>query len=129
MQVIGKNHVAVPTHLYKIVLAESESSPTAMGKKMLLLSSPHQNCTFVSCVLQITCSLSLDPPSTLPSTLLPGVFVIPNKSVGDMHLTRFQVTLEELESHSGTVFHPQLDRSKASKIASILFSDLMFGWF
>ena len=31
LQVIGKNHVAVPTHLYKVVLAESGSRPTAMG--------------------------------------------------------------------------------------------------
>ena len=34
LQVIGKSHVAVPTHLYKIVLAESKSSPTAMGEKI-----------------------------------------------------------------------------------------------
>lgn len=35
LQVIGKNHVAVPTHLYKVVLAESGSRPTAMGMASL----------------------------------------------------------------------------------------------
>ena len=42
-----------------------------------------------------------------------GVFVIPNKPLSDVDLTRFQVTLEELESQSGTTFHSRLDRSKA----------------
>jgi len=47
-----------------------------------------------------------------------GVFVVPNKPLGDVDLTRFQVTLEELESQSGTTFHSRLDRSKACMLES-----------
>ena len=47
-----------------------------------------------------------------------GVFVVPNKPLGDVDLTRFQVTLEELESWSGTTFHSRLDRSKACMLES-----------
>ena len=73
LQVIGKNNVAVPTHLYKIILAEEATS------------------------------------SSLPML---GVFIIPNKSIGDVGLTQFQVTLEDVESHTGIKFHRKLDRNK-----------------
>ena len=73
LQVIGKNNVAVPTHLYKIILAEEAETSS--------------------------------PPML-------GVFIIPNQSIGDVGLTQFQVSLEDVESHTGTKFHGKLDRSK-----------------
>ena len=57
------------------------------------------------------------PPLHLSTPPLPGVFVIHNKPLGDVKLTKFQVTLKELESHSGAIFHPKLDRNKAGKMA------------
>lgn len=69
---IGKNSVAVPTHLYKIIMAD-------------------------------------DGPSTAP---VMGVFIVPNRPLRDVSLTEFQVSLEELEAHTGTTFHSKLDRSK-----------------
>ena len=84
LQVIGKNRVAVPTHLFKIILVEGkrgsdDDSPTSRG-----------------------------PPAM-------GVFVIPNKKVGDVDLTRFQVSLEKLEAYTGTTFYSKLDRGKVGE--------------
>lgn len=79
---IGKNRVAVPTHLFKIIVAEGKrdeaESPPAMG-----------------------------------------VFVIPNKKIGHVDLTNFQVTLEELEAFTGTSFHSELDRSKVCSTVTV----------
>ena len=69
---IGKNNIAVPTHLYKIIMAD-------------------------------------DGPGAAP---VMGVFVVPNRPLRDVSLTQFQVSLEELEAHTGTTFHSNLDRSK-----------------
>ena len=41
-----------------------------------------------------------------------GVFVIPNKKIGNVDLTQFQVSLEKLEACTGTTFHSKLDRSR-----------------
>lgn len=71
-EVIGPNSVAVPTHLFKIVIVEDEHAQP----------------------------LSL------------GVFIVPNRPIGDEDLTRFQVSLEELESATGVKFHSKLDRAK-----------------
>ena len=38
-QVIGKNRVAVPTHLFKVILAEDEVKPTALGEILAFLSA------------------------------------------------------------------------------------------
>ena len=70
MQVLGQNRVAVPTHLYKVVLAEA-------GDKQAL-----------------------------------GVFIVPNKPIKNVDLTRFQVSLEELERHVGCTFHSELKRDQ-----------------
>ena len=77
LQVIGAGKVAVPTHLYKVILAETDDSS--------------------------------DPASQLPPRL--GVFVVPNKPLGDEELTSFQTTLTELETLCGISFHSKLDRS------------------
>ena len=44
-----------------------------------------------------------------------GVFVIPNEKIGNVDLTRFQVSLEKLEAYTGTTFHSKLDQSKVSE--------------
>lgn len=44
-----------------------------------------------------------------------GVFIIPNKAIGQVDLTEFQVRLDELESYTGNVFHPELDRMKVGQ--------------
>ncbi len=72
LQVIGENNVAVPTHLFKIILAEDRAA---------------------------------SPP-------LLGAFVVPNEPIKDVSLTQFQVSLEEVEKHTGTRFHCKLDRSQ-----------------
>ena len=72
--------MAVPTHLYKVILAETDDT-----------SAP----------------ASLPP---LPPTL--GVFVVPNRPLGDEELTTFQTTLSDLETLSGISFHSKLDRSQ-----------------
>ena len=33
LQVIGKNGVAVPTHLFKVILAEDNTRPSALGEE------------------------------------------------------------------------------------------------
>ena len=68
--------MAVPTHLFKVILAEAEAEG---GKRPAL-----------------------------------GAFVVPNKPIGDVPLTQFQVSLEELESHVGCTFHSRLDRGNVS---------------
>lgn len=45
-----------------------------------------------------------------------GVFVIPNEKIGNVDLTRFQVSLEKLEAYTGNTFHSKLDRSKVGYI-------------
>ncbi len=82
LQVIGENNVAVPTHLFKIILAE-------------------------------------DRPDSPP---LLGAFVVPNEPIKDVSLTQFQVSLEEVEKHTGTRFHCKLDRSQVCQ--QILLSGL-----
>ena len=67
---LGQNKVAVPTHLYKVILAEGGREPAL------------------------------------------GVFIVPNRPIGDVDLTEFQVSLEELESHVGCTFHAKLEREK-----------------
>ncbi|CAI8009268.1 Nuclease EXOG, mitochondrial [Geodia barretti] len=81
-QVIGAGKVAVPTHLYKVILAETDDSS--------------------------------DPASQPPPSL--GVFVVPNKPLGDEELTSFQTTLTELETLCGISFHSKLDRSNVSDL-------------
>ncbi len=65
--------MAVPTHLFKVILAEGGKEPAL------------------------------------------GVFIVPNRPIGDVDLTRFQVSLEELELHVGCTFHSKLDRDKVNK--------------
>jgi len=74
--VIGKNEVAVPTHLYKVVVASDPSLPTPIM----------------------------------------AAFVVPNRPVGNTHLTEFAVELEELEHHTGLTFHPALDRGEVGSL-------------
>ena len=74
-QVLGGDCVSVPTHLFKIILAEDTSSSGSV-------------------------------------TPVLGAFVIPNKPIKDVDLTRFQVDLDKLETYTGTMFYPKLDRSK-----------------
>lgn len=76
--------MAVPTHLYKVILAETDYS-----------DSDHT---------------SRPPPPSSPPTL--GVFVVPNRPLGDEELTSFQTTLTDLETMSGISFHSKLDRSQ-----------------
>lgn len=82
--------MAVPSHLYKIVLAEMENGGGGGegGGGDEEPNSSHQ------------------PRQTM------GVFVVPNKPLGHEPLTSFQTTLHGLETLSGISFHPRLDRKK-----------------
>ena len=53
---------------------------------------------------------------TSVSIIIAGVFIVPNKPLGDINLTRFQVTLNELETLTGTMFHSTLDRNQVNRI-------------
>ena len=44
-----------------------------------------------------------------------AAFIIPNKAIGKVDLTEFQVSLDELESFTGCTFHPKLDRRKVGR--------------
>lgn len=81
MQVLGQNRVAVPTHLYKVVLAERGGE----GKQAL------------------------------------GVFIVPNKPIKNVDLTKFQVSLEELETHVGCTFHSELKRDQVCETTVVLY--------
>ena len=69
----------MPTHLFKIILAEGRRG---------------------------------DDNTSSSSSPAMGVFIIPNEKIGDVDLTRFQVSLEKLEAYTGTTFHSELDRNK-----------------
>ncbi|XP_053116011.1 nuclease EXOG, mitochondrial isoform X4 [Hemicordylus capensis] len=74
-QVIGKSDVAVPSHLYKVILARRSETST-------------------------------DP-------LVLGAFVVPNNPIGfDHQLLEFQVSIEDLETMSGLIFFPQVNKTK-----------------
>ncbi|KAK3587995.1 hypothetical protein CHS0354_014516 [Potamilus streckersoni] len=78
-QIIGNSEVAVPTHLYKIIVAERKSQPVALG-----------------------------------------VFIIPNEPLDfSHHLTKYQITLPQLESRTGINFVPKLDLSKTVNLCDV----------
>ncbi|CAL8294095.1 unnamed protein product [Lota lota] len=80
-QVIGKDNVAVPTHLFKVILVLN-NSPTDLNNNL---------------------DQSLSPVPAL------AAFIVPNQPIGfDRSLTDFQVSLSELESVSGLTFFPKL---------------------
>lgn len=105
---IGESNVAVPTHLYKIVLAEKEGQQPAMGKFIFQKSN------------------GLDLPFSY--SISAGVFIVPNQPLGNEKLREFQVPLEELERHVGTTFHSKLDRSKVSTEYVIIHRATPFIW-
>lgn len=77
-EVIGENNVAVPTHLYKVVLAENDSQAPLIG-----------------------------------------TFVVPNRPLRNEELSQFKVSLEQLESMTGIIFHSELDRSKTRDLCEV----------
>lgn len=87
VQVIGSNDVAVPTHLFKIIVAEND------GESQPLLAA----------------------------------FVVPNKPIAmDTSLVSFQVPLEFVESRTGLLMLPSLDRHKARNLCTIESCDLRY---
>ena len=77
----------------------------------------HCVCVCLSLSLSLSHSLSLTlslSHSLSPSPSLPkGVFIVPNEPIkADVDLTSFQVSLDKLESQTGSTFHPSLDRRK-----------------
>ena len=109
-QVIGSNNVAVPTHLFKVILAEREhTSPLTPSQSSPPLSQP---------LSPLTPSQS-SPSQSQPLTVTLGVFVIPNKPLGDVSLSQFQVSLDNLETISGIKFHSKLDRSQVRSAPSL----------
>ncbi|XP_075068266.1 nuclease EXOG, mitochondrial [Mixophyes fleayi] len=76
-QVIGKDDVAVPSHLYKVILAKKNQSAEMLAE---------------------------------------GAFIVPNVPISfDHQLPEYQVQVEKLETLSGLIFFPQVDRSKGVK--------------
>lgn len=109
------NLVGVPTHFFKVVLAESKS-------RNLLGAKPVRCLVLKTVLLVIRPSSMLDPGQdaitqkhaqcadascdTIIQTVV-GAFVMPNAPIDpDMPLTSFTVPLEALESASGLRFFP-----------------------
>ncbi|KAJ8010630.1 hypothetical protein DPEC_G00077070 [Dallia pectoralis] len=84
-KLIGKDDVAVPSHLFKVIL---------VGKKK---------------------SVSSTLGNTESEDLTLGAFVVPNQPIGfDRPLTDFQVSLSELEKMSGLHFFPKVEETTPS---------------
>ncbi|CAB1349744.1 unnamed protein product, partial [Coregonus sp. 'balchen'] len=82
--VIGKDDVAVPTHLFKVILVGKDQSASG----------------------------NLANKQSLSETLALGAFVIPNQPIGFKRpLMDFQVSLSELEKMSGLTFFPKVERT------------------
>ncbi|XP_012995085.1 nuclease EXOG, mitochondrial isoform X2 [Esox lucius] len=81
-QLIGKDDVAVPTHLFKIILAgKNKSFSGTLGNNQ-------------------------------SEDLAVGAFVVPNQPIGfERPLTDFQVSLSELEKMSGLIFFPKVEQT------------------
>ncbi|KAG7264958.1 hypothetical protein CRUP_034276 [Coryphaenoides rupestris] len=96
-QVIGKDNVAVPTHLFKVVLVLNSVSTTDVNNN-------------------VTASAG-QTPSPVPAL---AAFIAPNQPIGfDRKLTDFQVGLPELERVSGLTFFPKLPAgSRATETSS-----------
>ncbi|XP_071392903.1 nuclease EXOG, mitochondrial-like isoform X2 [Centroberyx affinis] len=85
-QVIGKDAVAVPTHLFKAVLVQNSTD----------VNNDNDNDQSAAPVLAL------------------GAFVVPNRPIGfERPLTDFQVSLPELERASGLRLYPGLPRPTA----------------
>ncbi|KAM9417204.1 nuclease EXOG, mitochondrial isoform 1-T1 [Salvelinus alpinus] len=86
-QVIGKDDVAVPTHLFKVILVGKDQSASG----------------------------NLTNNQSASITLALGAFVVPNQPIGFKRpLTDFQVSLSELEKISGLTFFPKVERTTPS---------------
>jgi len=95
--VIGKDNVAVPTHLFKVVLVLNSDGTTDVNNN-------------------VTASAG-QTPSPVPAL---AAFIAPNQPIGfDRKLTDFQVGLPELERVSGLTFFPKLPAgSRATETSS-----------
>lgn len=87
-EAIGKNHVGVPTHLFKIIIAEnSKNSQNSNSENSKNSQNPDEN---------------------LPAV---AAFIVPNGPIPTSHpLKSYQVSLEKLEQYSGLSLLPNLDR-------------------
>ncbi|KAM3858636.1 LOW QUALITY PROTEIN: nuclease EXOG, mitochondrial-like [Diretmus argenteus] len=98
-QVIGKDGVAVPTHLFKAVLVRNNTD----------------------------INNNRDSTDQSPASVLAlGAFIVPNQPIGfDRPLTDFQVSLSELEKTSGLTLFPKLPNERLADLCEVDGCQLM----
>jgi len=90
--VLGENNVAVPTHIFKVILVIPKEKEKKKKEEIN------------------------NESKTKTTTHLLGAFLVPNEKIPeDKVLTDFEVPLEQLEKHTGLKFFRNLNRQTSIK--------------